>query len=286
MTGVDRRAFVKTLGAGTAGLALGCAPHNMSTTSGSRRIDRVGIQLYTVRNDMERDFEGTLASIAGIGYKEVEFAGYFGRSPATVRAVLNRLGLSAPSAHGPLTMLSNDWDKTIENAKVMGHEYLIVAYLAESERRTLDDYRRLGDRFNSAGEIARKAGVRLGYHNHDFEFAKLEGKLPYDVLLERTDPALVAMEMDLFWITKGGQSPLEYFEHHPGRFELVHVKDMGSGLEQRMVDVGQGKIDWARIFAKRDKAGIRHFFVEHDDPKPSALGSAKTSYDYLAQLRF
>lgn len=286
MTVIDRRAFVKTLGAGTAGVALGCAPHGLMGGAKSRKIDRVGIQLYTVRNDMERDFEGTLASIAGIGYKEVEFAGYFGRPPAAVRAVLDRLGLSAPSAHGPLAMLSNDWDKTVEIAKVMGHEYLVVAYLAERDRRTLDDYRKLGDRFNSAGEVARKAGVRLGYHNHDFEFAKLEGKRPYDVLLERTDPALVAMELDLFWITKGGQSPLEYFERNPGRFELVHVKDMGSAPEQRMVDVGRGEIDWARIFAKRDKAGIRHFFVEHDDPKPSPLASAKTSYEYLAQLRF
>ncbi len=250
------------------------------------KVDRVGIQLYTVRDDMERDFEGTLASIAGIGYKEVEFAGYFGRSPAAVRTLLDRLGLSAPSAHGPLSMLSNDWDKTIENAKIMGHEYLIVAGIPERDRPTLDDYRKLGDRFNSAGEVARKAGVRLGYHNHEFEFAKLEGNLPYDVLLERTDPALVAMQLDLFWIMKGGQSPLEYFERHRGRFELVHVKDMGPAPEQRMVDVGQGEIDWARIFAKRDNAGIRHFVVEHDDPKPSPLASAKTSYDYLAQLRF
>lgn len=284
---IDRRGFIKAVGAGTAGVALGCSPRSAGTVPPSSKLDRIGIQLYTVRGEMERDFEGTLARIAAIGYKEVEFAGYFGRSPAAVRAVLDRNGLRAPAAHiGTPEVLTKDWEKTIENGKIMGHKYLIVAYLTEDQRRTLDDYRKWADLFNSAGETARKAGTRLGYHNHDFEFTPMEGKLPYDILIERTEPALVTMELDLFWITKGGQNPLAYFDRHPGRFEAVHVKDMDDSPQQRMVDVGRGKIDFARIFAAREKAGIRHFFVEHDNPEPSALGSAKTSYDYLAQLKF
>lgn len=283
MTTIDRRTFVKVLGAGTAGVALGCSPKTMSGSSGSRKLDRIGIQLYTVRNDMEKDFEGTLSKIAGIGYKEVEFAGYFGHSPSDVRAILNRLNITAPSAHGPLSMLTDNWQKTIDDAKVMGHEYLIVAYLNDDQRKSLDDYRRHADLFNAAGETARKSGVKLGYHNHDFEFKPMEGKLPYDVLLERTDPNLVKLEMDLFWITKGGQNPLTYFSRYPGRIELVHVKDMDAS--QAMVDVGKGTINWAQIFAERDKAGIRHFFVEHDNP-PVPLQSAKVSYDYLSALTF
>jgi sugar phosphate isomerase/epimerase len=283
MTSIDRRTFVKALGAGTAGIALGCTPKTTNGSVAARKIDRIGIQLYTVRSEMEKDFEGTLSKIAGIGYKEVEFAGYFNHSPADVRAILDRLSISAPSAHGPLSMLSSNWQKTIDDAKVMGHEYLIVAYLDESQRKSIDDYKRHADLFNSAGEIAKKSGVKLGYHNHDFEFKPLDGQVPYDVLLSRTDPNLVKLEMDLFWITNAGQSPLTYFSRVPGRIELVHVKDMDAA--KKMVDVGKGTIDWAQIFAQRDKAGIKHFFVEHDNP-PDPLASAATSYQYLSALTF
>ncbi len=286
VTMIDRRTFVKTLGAATGAAAIGLSP---ATASGEEKakLDRIGLQLYTVRNDMDKDFEGTLQKVAGIGYNQVEFAGYFGRSPAGVRATLDRLGLTAPSAHiGTPATLTKDWEKTIDAGKVMGHKYLIVAYVEEKDRRTLDDYRRFADLFNSAGETARKAGVRLGYHNHDFEFAPLDGQLPYDLLLERTDPKLVAMEMDLFWVTKGGKNPLDYFRRYPGRFEAVHVKDMDGSPQQRMVDVGKGKIDFARIFAQRKKAGIKYFFVEHDDPQPSAIESVRSSYQYLKRLKF
>jgi sugar phosphate isomerase/epimerase len=282
---IDRRSFIKTLGAATGAIAMGAPLPSVAALESSKKLERIGIQLYTVRKDMERDFEGTLKSIAGIGYKQVEFAGYFGRSPSEVRAILDRYGLDAPAAHiGGPDVLTKGWEKTIENGKVIGHRYLIYPWVDEKQRRTLDDYRRIADLLNSAGQIARTAGVRFGYHNHDFEFARLEGRVPYDVLLERTDPALVVMEMDLFWITKGGQNPIRYFNRWPGRFHAVHVKDMDA--QQRMVDVGKGKIDFAHIFAQQKKAGIRYFFVEHDNPEPSALSSAKASYDYLARLRF
>jgi sugar phosphate isomerase/epimerase len=284
---IDRRTFVKTLGAATGAIATGLSPVGAYAEGESKKkLERIGIQLYTMRRDMEKDFEGTLKNIADIGYKQVEFAGYFGRSPAAVRALLDRLDLDAPSSHiGTPASLTNDFQKTIDNAKVMGHKYLIVAYIEEKDR-TLDNFRKYADLFNSAGEMARKSGVRLGYHNHDFEFKPMGGQVPYDLLLERTDPKLVAMEMDLFWVTKGGRTPFEYFDRYPGRFEAVHVKDMGPAPEQRMVDVGQGKIDFARIFAQQKKAGTKYFFVEHDDPQPSAIGSAKTSYDYLKRLKF
>lgn len=284
---IDRRTFLKGLGAVTGAAAIGLPPVSAKAADTSKRLERIGLQLYTLRRDMERDFEGTLQTVAAIGYNEVEFAGYFGRSPASVRATLDRLGLAAPAAHiGTPASLTKDWEKTIEAGKVMGHRYLIVAWIEEKERRTLDDYRRYADLFNAAGETARKAGVRFAYHNHDFEFVPLDGKVPYDLLLERTDPALVAMEMDLFWIRKAGRDPLEYFRRSPGRFEAVHVKDMDGSPQQRMVDVGKGKIDFARIFAQGKKAGIRHFFVEHDDPQPSAIESVRTSYRYLKRLKF
>lgn len=285
MTSIDRRTFVKTFGAATGAIAAGVVPR-IALAEEYKKLEKVGIQLYTLRNDMQRDFEGTLKSVAGIGYKQVEFAGYFGRSPSDVRAILKRLGLDAPAAHiGTPAALTKDFKKLVDDSKVMGHKYLFVAYIEEKDR-TLDNYRRYADLLNSAGETAKKSGLRVGYHNHDFEFQSMDGQIPYDILLERTDPKLVSMEMDLFWVTKAGRKPTEYFDRFPGRFEAVHVKDMGPPPEQRMVDVGKGQIDFARIFAERKKAGIRYFFVEHDNPQPSALGSARASYDYLKRLKF
>lgn len=252
----------------------------------TRTLERIGLQLYTVRAAMAKDFDGTLARVAAIGYREVEFAGYFDHAPADVRASLDRHGLSAPSAHiGTAATLTKDWARTLEAAQAVGHKYLVVAGLAERDRRTLDDYRRVADLFNTAGESARQMGMRLAYHNHDFEFTPMARKLPYDILLERTDPALVAMEMDLFWVTKAGQNPLAWFDRYPGRFEMVHLKDMDGSPERRMVDIGRGTIDFARIFANGAQAGTRHYFVEHDDPQPPALASAKASYEALSRMQ-
>ena len=232
---LDRRAFLGVLGIAAMGCAKPGAEDSDSAAvdtaavnkTAAGTLDRIGVQLYTLRGDMEKDFEGTLARVAAVGYKDVEFAGYFGRSAADVRRILDSNGLRAPASHvGTPAALTKDWEKTLADAKVAGHDYLVVAWLTEEERRTLDAYRKHADLFNKAGETAKKAGVRLAYHNHDFEFVPMEGKLPYDILLERTDPSLVAMELDLFWIKKGGQSPQVYFDRHPGRFELVHVKDM------------------------------------------------------------
>jgi sugar phosphate isomerase/epimerase len=268
-------------------MAIGLPRMSAALAEESEDLDHIGIQLYTVRADMEKDFDGTLKSIKDIGYDQVEFAGYFGHSPKDVRAILDRLHLDAPSSHiGQPVAVTQNWQKTIDDAKIMGHKYLVIAWIDPKDRTKLDDYKKFADWFNTAGETARKSDVRLAYHNHDFEFAPIDGQLPYDLLLERTDPKLVAMEMDLFWVTKGGKNPLDYFNRFPGRFEMVHVKDMDASPDQKMVDVGQGKIDFARIFAQEKKAGIKYFFVEHDNPAPSALGSAKVSYDYLKRLKF
>ena len=150
---------------------------------------------------------------------------------------------------------------------------------------TLDGWKRVAEEFNRVGQLAKDTGIQFAYHNHDFEFPKMEGRIPFDVLLESTDPKLVQLEIDLYWITKGGQDPLAYFSRWPGRVPLVHVKDSMGGPEHKMVDVGAGKIDWKRIFAKREQAGIKHFFVEHDQP-PQPFEDIAMSYKYLSQLEF
>src|SRR6266498_2725630 len=183
----SRRGFLAALAALAAASGVG----DLAALAASR-LKLIGVQLYTVRDLLQRDFEGTLARLAAIGLREVEFAGYYGRSPQAVRAALDTAGLDAPSAHVPIEAARNDWPRVLEAAHVARHQYLVVAWLPEEERRTLDGYRAAADLFNRAGEQARAAGIRFAYHNHDYEFTRMEGRIPYDVLFERCDPRHVA----------------------------------------------------------------------------------------------
>jgi len=250
-----------------------------------KKLTKIGVQLYTVREDMKKDFEGTLAKVASIGYQEVEFAGYYNRTPKQVRDLLDSNRLSAPASHIPLETLRKDIAGSIEAAKTIGLRYIICPWLDPAERRSLDDYKRHADFFNRTGEACQKAGLQFGYHNHDFEFTQLEGEMPYDVLLKGTDPKLVKMELDLYWITRAGQDPLAYFERQPARFELVHVKDMARTPDRAPVEVGRGTIDFKTIFARAERAGVKHFLVEQDEPK-SGLDSIKESLEYLRRLEW
>jgi sugar phosphate isomerase/epimerase len=273
---MDRRDALRLLGA----LAL---PRGAFAGRPNGKIKSIGLQLYTVRAGLEADFDATLARVAGIGYREVEFAGYFGRSARQVSASLRRAGLSAPSAHVPLDAIGLEWESVIENALAIGHHYLVVASMGTVA--DLDGYRRIAERFNHAGEAAKKAGIRFGYHNHDIEFLPIAGQLPYDLLLEATDPRYVCFEMDLYWITKAGGDPLRYFARWPDRIELVHVKDAEAAPPHRMADVGAGMLDWRSLLGQGTKAGVRHFFVEQDEAS-DPFASITASYAYLRDLRF
>jgi len=212
----------------------------------------------------------------------VEFAGYFDNKPEDVRKLLERLKLQAPSVHVGIDLLRDKLDTVIQTSKVVGHKYIVCPWLAPADR-TLEKYKSHAALFNKVGEACQKAGIQFGYHNHDFEFEMTDGKIPYDMLLAETDSKLVKMELDLFWIKKGGQDPLAYFAKYPGRFALCHVKDMTA--DQKMVDVGQGKIDFAKIFAQAKQAGLKHYFVEHDQPE-NPLQSITVSCQYLKGLKF
>jgi len=313
---MNRRTFIGTsIGASLAAAAkpswAADTARNVDRSAVAHSIDRVGLQLYTVRDAMKTDFEGTIAKVAATGYKEVEFAGvfdpkggYFGRSPKEVRAILDKNSLAAPSCHAGYDVVEKRWPEALDAAKIVGHSYIICPWIDEKQRAEPGGWKRAAELFNKAGEASKKAGIQFGYHNHSFEFDPAEslgGKLPYDFLLAETDPKLVAMELDLCWISVAGKDPLTYFDKHPGRFPLVHVKDWikdpnatdtykgatGSSVKigGRLADVGQGTIDWKRIFAHSEKAGIKHYFVENDEPK-SAFDAIKTSYDYLSKLQF
>lgn len=277
---MHRRDFLRT----ASGAALAAALP-FPRRAGVRKLDRIGLQLYTVRGEMAKDVEGTLARVAAIGYREVEFAGYFGRAPAAVRAALAGAGLDAPATHVPYETLADGWDSVLDAARTIGHTHVLVAWIPREGRPDLDGWKRVAELFNRAGERARAAGLRFAYHNHDFEFTAVDGQTPYDVLLGATDPALVGFEMDLYWTVKGGRDPLAFFAAHPGRFELVHVKDSAGPPDHRMVDLGRGIIDFAAVFARGAQGGIRHCFVEHDEPR-DPFAFCRDAFTYLRGLDF
>jgi sugar phosphate isomerase/epimerase len=272
----DRRTFLKTMAAASSALvAIGAAPPP---------VDQIGVQLYTVRDQMEKDFAGTLERVARIGYREVEFAGYFGRSPADVRALLARNKLTAPSTHLDLGLLTGaNAQKTLDDARAIGHEWVTVAWLDAAQRKTLDDWKRIAATFNRVGQQARAAGLRLAYHNHDFEFPLVEGTIPLALLLHETDPAYVDYEMDVYWLTKAGHDPLAWLDRHPDRFKMLHLKDAGPAPERKMLDVGAGTIDWRAVLNVGTRQGVRHVFVEHDQPA-DPMASIRASIGYLAKL--
>ncbi|WP_299596886.1 sugar phosphate isomerase/epimerase [uncultured Microbulbifer sp.] len=224
--------------------------------------DLNGVQLYTLRNQMEESVGTTLAKVAEAGYQTVELAGFYGHSAAEVQQLLQRNGLRAPASHFPLEQMESDFPSVVAEAKALGSEYVVLAWLDES-RRTAEDYHRLAQNLNDWGRQCREAGLRLAYHNHDFEFEQTGGFVPYQQLLDNTDPALVFFEMDVYWMHKAGQDPLAYFERHPGRFPLWHLKDATS--EGAMADVGRGVIDFPALLAHAEKAGLEYGFVERDD---------------------
>ncbi len=243
----------------------------------------VGLQLYTVRALMGRDVPGTLAAVAAAGVREVEFAGYFDREPSALRALLTQHGLSAPAAHVSMPAEDAGWTPMFDAAEALGHRWLVIPWVGNDVRASLDGWRRFADRLNEAGRLAAARGLRMGYHNHDFEFAVTEGQVAYDVFVARLDPALVDLELDVYWTVKAGHDPKALFARYPGRFPLWHLKDAGPAPERTMVDVGAGTIDFAGLFAVGDQAGLRHGFIEHDNPK-DPLASVQASAAALQRL--
>lgn len=291
---MNRRTFLETAATVTAATLFSS---RFGWAAGEHKIDKVGVQLYTVRDLMKDDFEGTIAKVAQIGYKEVEFAGYFGRTAQQVKDVLQKNGLTGPSTHVQYDELEEKFPSVIEFSKTVGMSYIICPWIPEDLRKSPDIWKQAAEKFNKCGEQTKKAGMQFGYHNHWFEFLPTNGKLPYDQLLKDCDAKLVKMEMDLCWITAAGGDPVKYFERYPGRFPLVHVKDLKtkpevtSGGAQNygdtvdLTEVGSGIIDWKRIFSHAEQAGIKHFIVEHDHPK-QPIESITKSYQYLSTLRW
>ena len=322
-----RREFLKdavALGAGawvlgSCGRSVGAASAVLPSASLVRpTIDHAGLQLYTVRDRMSADFEGTLSKLAEIGYREVEFVGYQDRTPQQVRAILDRLGLRAPSTHATLRP-GPDLERQLAGFQAMGHKYARAGGPAPVRAPggpppgpppggfppppapTLDSVRREIGEYHDVARVAKSFGIKIIVHNHTMEFALLpDGRTPFDVMLAELDPSLVVLEIDIGWATVAGQNAVALFDAHPGRFPLWHVKDMANlaavnekGSDQfarmraaRIVPLGQGEIDYGPIFARAGTAGLEHYFVEQDTAPDSgdSVAAARVSFEALRRV--
>ncbi len=253
---------------------------------------KIGLQLYTLRNEMGKDAKSTLAKVAAQGYKCVETYGYgdgkwFGMNVAELKATLKANGLASPSGHTfPASIFlqsgwEEKWKPAVADAKALGQEFIVIPWLEEQYRADADNYKKIAAALNKAGEICKKTGIKLAYHNHDFELQPVGGTTGFDTLLKGTDPKLVVFEMDIYWVSKAGKDPLALFAEHPGRFAMWHVKDMDNTPAKNFTEVGSGVINYKKIFNYARQSGMKYFFVEQDMCPGDPLQSTAKSIAYL-----
>ena len=281
-----RRNFIKHTGLLATGAALlpSFACNSMSS---------IGLQLYSLRDIISEDITNIIEKVAAIGYKEVETYGYskkdgfWGLDAKAFASLLKQNGLKSPSGHFDMDGFmegkgSDNLKSYIEAANVLGNKYVTVPYLQESTRITADDYKKVASKLNEAASLCKSSGLRLAYHNHDFEFTKFGNTTGYEIILNETDKSLVDFELDLYWVVRSGVDPLALFKAHPKRFTMWHVKDMDKKNNALNTEIGQGAVNFKSIFAEAKLAGVKHYFVEHEfNYKPNELGSIKTSFDYV-----
>jgi sugar phosphate isomerase/epimerase len=319
---LNRRDFLAaaTTAVGVSSVARwsAAAPHRLE------RLERLGVALFTIPKLLDQDFDGALKLLADIGYKEVQFygpyvfsvpaahdrwksvstalglsgSGFFGRLPTQVKAILDRHGLSAPAMHVDINTLRTRLNEVADAAHALSMTYVGISSIPADERRSLDGYKRAADGLNAIGAHAVKLGVRFTYHNHGYGLTELEGQIPLRVVIERTDPKLVFLEMDVFWTVAGGGDPVELLTTYRGRYRSMHIKDMakrvrfkGDGgdaaewtaLFPYMTDAGSGVLDLAAILSAAKQSGVEHFFLEQDLVANPA-DSLRRSHRFLSGL--
>jgi sugar phosphate isomerase/epimerase len=251
----------------------------------TQKEKKFGVQLYTFRKEMAADPIDTLKKIASIGIREIETARsekghYYGLEPSEMKEVCNDLGMKLISGH---VHLDKNWKQTMEQAVAAGQQYLICSTMP-TEGQTQDNYKRVAEAFNKAGEDCKKLDLKFGYHNHAYEFEAENGEVLYDVLLKNTKPDLVHMELDLGWVIVGGKDPLDYFEKYPGRFPLWHLKDMNM-TEKQSTEFGKGGLDIPAMMAHQKASGVKHIFIEQEEYATSPLESMKHNMDFMRNLQ-
>lgn len=319
---MKRRSFLKNTS--TAATALTLFP-GLITSCASKNLSTIGVQLFSLPKLLENDFRGSIKLLAKMGYKEIEMfgpfpfsvdsvkeewralepqlgfsgSGYFGHSPKEVKAILNEFGIKATATHTDMETMQTRMPLLGEAADQLGFEYVGLPAIPEEKRKTLDDYKRVAEGFNKIGEQAKEVGLKFSYHNHGYGLQEMDGQIPLNILLEETDPSLVFFEMDIYWTIAGGADPVHYFESYPGRYQLMHIKDMkektrfsGDGgspsqwveLFPYMSTLGTGLLDIPAIISAAEKSGVKHFYVEQDLVQNPEV-ALQESFDYLKAIK-
>lgn len=281
---MKRRTFIKTA---SAGMLAGMIMPRQLIAAAPPLNQNIGLQLYSLRNEIKEDLAGSLEKIAQIGYKNLEAAGYsdgkfYGLEPLEFKTLVENLGMKVVSSH--LTFTGDQVTQVLNAHKEAEIKNLVWPWLNKDQRASLDSYRGVAEHLNTIGEFCKKNNLRFGYHNHDFEFHTIEGQKPYDLLLELTDPSLVFMQLDLYWIIYAGEDPVKYFEKYPGRFRQWHIKDMKAGNDKAMTEVGTGIIDYKSLFEHASQSGMKEFFIEQDKIIGDGFESVKMSFDNLNSI--
>jgi len=288
---LTRRSFLGSMAGGMAA-AVGVSDRDLWAAMRVAWPGPIGLELYTVRELFAKDPAGTLKQVAAAGYKEVEISP--GIKPASLNPDLRAAGLAALSGYFEAPKTIEDWKKTVDMGKNYGLRYLVVG---DNPRLDAEAWKRRADLFSQCGTLSLAAGMQFCYHAHFNEFARTDNTCGYDIMLTRCDPKVLKMEMDIFWVVYAGVDPLHYFKLHPGRFPLLHIKDLYKDVAVNphespaengpnpFAPVGQGKIDWAKIFAHVGEAGAKHIYTEQDRCNMPSLEAIKISFDYLKNLR-
>lgn len=280
--GQTRRSLLPVLAGLASSLALPLPVLPLPVLAQSRPSWRPGLQLYTVRDALAADLEGTLRRVADIGYREVELAGLPGVTAHTLRASLQRHGLEAPSMHAGYDGLRGDFAAVVEEARILGARYLVCPSVDAAERRTAGDWKRVCRTLNGIGRAVRDRGLVLAYHNHDFEFVPFaDGSTPFGLLMAETDLHDLKLELDVYWVARAGLDPVQQLKNGQDRIVLVHLKDLGA--DGATVEVGSGVLDMQQIVRTALVAGVRHLFVEQDD-STDPLASIAASFRLLERL--
>lgn len=318
-----RNEFIKRLSAASSLTLLGIE-HLIAQPTKNSILDKIGIGLFSLPSLLEKDFEGGIEMLAQMGYSELELygpfefsdqsakdrwneitpmlgfsgSGLFGRSADEVQDIFKEYGMSVPSIHTDLDTMETNIEAFAKAAEVLGFEYITLPAIPDERRKTMDGYKKMADTFNTIGENARKVGLKLAYHNHGYGLQEVDGQVPFDVMMDLTDPELVFLEMDVFWTTAGRANPVEYLKKYSGRYHMMHVKDMnpisyfagdGSDAPQwielfpKMTTAGDGDIDLENIIKTAKENGVKHFFVEQDMVQQPEI-TLKRSFDYLRTI--
>ena len=282
---LTRRDYTKKATGAAIGIGCAAAAESGFVHAAPKKGTPVALQLYTVRDLTAKDFPGTLATIAKMGYDAVEFAGYGGLSAADMKKLLGDLGLVCAGTHEGYERLDRNLDEVIGYNRAIGNEWLVCPSMPkEFSDKGADGFKAFAEKLNVIGEKANKAGMKLCYHNHSFEFKKADGKYLLDILLSAADPKLVSAEVDVYWVKFGGEDPVAFISRHAGRCPLLHMKDMTAGENPTYAPVGTGVIDMKGVVGAARKAGTKWFIVELDDSKMPMLQAIEISLRNMRAL--